>query len=166
MTRYIFQCLNAYNQKVNGSILWWWYDFYEWEISPKCSKRMFHSLINVEITNAELFKCTHIVFWSLGFICKMACLEMTLYYEKKSEEIFTKFISFVKYLESLKPWKLLGPNIWRRSKSKNYWFYSRITKQHWKYDIHVIEKSVFKYVFHKVLINNYKWIFYVLIKKK
>ena len=105
-------------------------------------------------------------FWGIGFIYKMVCIETTLYYEKKSVDIFTRFISFVKYLESWEPWIFLGPNIQRRSKYKNNWFYSRIKNQHWKYDIHVIEKSVLKYVFHKVLINNYKWIFYVVIKKE
>ena len=127
---------------------------------------MFHNIINVETTNAELFKCTYPFFWGIGFIYKMSCLEMTLYYEKKYEDIFTKFISFVKYLESLEPWIFIGPNMRRRSKSKKNWFYSSITNQHWKYEIHVIKKSVLKYVFHKVFINNYKWIFYVVIKKK
>ena len=64
-------------------------NFYEWEISPKCSKIMFHNLINGETNNAELFKCTYIFFWGIGFIYKMSCLEMTLYYEKKYEDIFT-----------------------------------------------------------------------------
>ena len=109
---------------------------------------------------------TLIFFGGIGFIYKIICLETTLYYENKSVDIFTGFISFFKYLESWEPWIFIGPNIWRRSKYKNNWFYSKITKQHWKYDIHVLEKSFFKYVFHKVLINNYKWIFYVVIKKK
>ena len=127
---------------------------------------MFHNIISVGTTNAEWFKCTYLFFWGIVFIYKMVCLETKLYYENKSEDIFTKFISFVKYLKSWEPWIFLGPNMWRRSKSKNNWFYSRITRQHWKYDIRVIDKPVLKYVFHKVFINNYKWIFYVVIKKK
>ena len=95
-------------------------------------------------------------FWGIGFIYKIVCLETKLYYEKKSVDIFTRFISFVKYLESWEPWIFLGPTMHRRSKYRNNLFNFKITKQHWKYDIHVIEKSVFRYVFHKVLIKNYK----------
>ena len=58
-------------------------------------------------------------FWGIGFIYKMACLEMTLYYEEKSVDILTRFISFVKYLESWEPWIFLGPNMRRISKYKN-----------------------------------------------
>ena len=72
---------------------------------------MFHNIINVETTNAGLFKCTYLFFWDIGFIYKMSCLKMTLYYEKKSEDIFTKFISFVKYIEIWEPWIFLGPDM-------------------------------------------------------
>ena len=72
---------------------------------------MFHNLINGETTNAELFKCTYLFFWGIGFIYKMVCLEMTLYYEEKSVDIFTRFISFVKYLEIWEPWIFLGPDM-------------------------------------------------------
>ena len=106
------------------------------------------------------------IFWGIVFIYKIVCLETKVYYEKESDDTFTKFMSFVKYLESWEPWIFLGPNMWKRSKSTNNWFYYKITKNNWKYKIHVIEKSFFKYVFHKVLINNYKWIFYMVIKKK
>ena len=58
-------------------------------------------------------------FWGIGFIYKMVCLEMTLYYEEKSMDIFTRFILFVKYLKSWEPWIFLGPNMQRRSKSRN-----------------------------------------------
>ena len=45
----------------------------------------------------------------------MVCLEMELYYENKSENICTKFIEFIKYLDSLEPWIFLCLNEIRKA---------------------------------------------------
>ena len=44
---------------------------------------------------------------------------MVPYYEKKFENIFNRFISFVKYLESWLPLIFLGTKVRRREKIKN-----------------------------------------------
>ena len=64
---------------------------------------MIHDPINLYTTdgsqmqtslNGFFFKC------GIDSNDKMVYIEMVLYYEKKSENIFTKFIAFEKYLES------------------------------------------------------------------
>ena len=58
------------------------------------------------------------IFWFIVVIDQMVCFAMEYYYERKSEHIFTKFVSYTKDIECSEPWIFLGKNTQIGAKSK------------------------------------------------
>ena len=73
--------------------------WYIWYFSPKCPKRMQQNIRKIHTTDGcHMQTSSHDTifgFWGIGTNDQVECLEMDLYYEKKSGKNW-KFLSFVK----------------------------------------------------------------------